>query len=113
MKVIYYKKERDDLITPTFGYTDYCFYIPDKSIVLLKHTPIMWYQPDYKADNNPKLLEEANHVAQRDVQRKLFTSFSPPKIFDYDDSRLNTILKGPEDVLSKGIEELLRQINKK
>lgn len=113
MKVIYYKKERDDLITPTFGYTDYCFYVPDKSIVLLKHTPIMWDKPHYKADKDPKLLEEANHVVQREVQRKLFMSFSPPKIFDYDDSRLNAILEGPEDVLGKGIEELLKKVFKK
>jgi len=113
MKVIYYKKERDDLITPTFGYTDYCFYIPDKSIVLLKHTPIMWYQPDYKADKDSKLLEEARQVAHRIVPNKLFTRFSHLKIFDYDDSRLNAILEGSEDVLGKGIEELLRQVFKK
>jgi hypothetical protein len=110
MKIIYYKKERDDLITPTFGYTDHCFYVPEKDIILYKRNQIMGGKPEYKSTNKPELLAEAKQIEQMGMPRKLFTRFSRQKRFEYDDSKLDDIIKGSEDALKKGIEDLIRRL---
>jgi len=110
MKVVHYTKEKDNLITPSFSYTDECFYVPEQQIVLFKHSAVIWYPPEYNVSNSPELLEEAKQVTKGKPQKKIYLKFSGINEFDYDDSKLKSIIEGKEDERKKGIEELIKHI---
>lgn len=117
MEVISYRKEKENFITPTFGYNDECFYIVDKGMILYKHSPVMaWSQkPEYVASKSLELLEEARQILGNNLSKKYGLNFSQIKAFYYNDSELQAMLEKKESgekILRRGIEALIKHAEK-
>jgi hypothetical protein len=114
MKIIYYERERESFITPTFSFDEHCFYLPEKNVLLYRHNRSALDPLSYASTTDVKRLDEAKQVVENKLRRKGEMKFSGIKRFNYDSPGLQVILQGASDEpeLRKGIEELIKKAGK-
>jgi hypothetical protein len=117
MQVIYFEKEHFSHIYYFQRYSEHCFYIPDKQLILYKKKPMLWDKPTYALTQSVDLLEEARKASQGRPPRIRGVVFSRAKKFDYDAPKLQAIIENAKsneaisnETISSGIEALLKKV---